>query len=122
MKKVNIQGLIEVDDPFYRYQRQIFNVVSLKNKTQITNFDEVCKDIEREPKIVINFFKKKLGLNIIYKNSLVVFSNHVLANDLEKVLNEFIDKYVLCPICKLPETVFINNEKRKCRACSYTGI
>lgn len=121
MKKVNIQGINEIDDPFYRYQRHQFEVNSLKNKTQINNFETVCKDIEREPKNVITFLKKKLGMNINYKDSIITLNSQIQKDILENALNDYIEKHVLCPNCKLPETVIENNDLRKCKACPYSG-
>ena len=42
------------------------------------------------------------------------------ANDLQKLLNVFIDKFVLCPKCHLPETALAVRKgliKHKCSAC-----
>lgn len=41
--------------------------------------------------------------------------------DLLKILNKFIDIYVLCPRCKLPETILVLKHKKdlyhRCAAC-----
>ena len=41
--------------------------------------------------------------------------------DLMKILNKFIDEYVLCPVCKLPETVLTLKHRKDlyhhCEAC-----
>lgn len=41
--------------------------------------------------------------------------------DLIKILNKFIDEYVLCPNCHLPETVLVVKHKKdllhRCAAC-----
>lgn len=41
--------------------------------------------------------------------------------DLVKILNKFIDVYVLCPRCKLPETILVLKHKKdlyhRCAAC-----
>ena len=43
-----------------------------------------------------------------------------------KILNKFIDEYVLCPVCKLPETVLTLKHKKDlyhhCEACGAESL
>lgn len=46
------------------------------------------------------------------------------AADLQRMLNGFIDRYVLCPNCRLPETDLIikrDTIRQKCNACGTTS-
>ena len=53
-QKINIQGLQDINDPFYRYQMDKFILVKEKNKLVINNFDKVCQDIKRSPNYFAN--------------------------------------------------------------------
>ena len=124
--KINIQGLNEILDPFYRYKMAKLNVAKQKNKIMINNFDVVCKDLDREPNILINYFKKKFNTSFTYKNNILTTTRtDVNYKEFEIVLREFIEKYVLCERCKLPETELHKGDGKNdevtliCKCCSY---
>jgi translation initiation factor 5 len=118
MSKINIQGLDDVDDPFYRYRMTKLDVTKIKNRTLISNFDLVCKDIQRDPKFVANFYKKKLGIAVIHKDGILSTTANLDYTQCYQVLREFIDKFVLCKKCRLPETDF-DKQILSCRGCGY---
>jgi len=122
---MNIQGLDNIIDPFYRYKMQKLNVVQQKNKTVIDNINKVSADLEREPELIYNYFKKKLSISMNMKDGVLSTAAKLSYNDFEKVLREFIDEYVLCPKCKLPELVLTENKSKylmTCKSCSYSGL
>jgi translation initiation factor 2 beta subunit (eIF-2beta)/eIF-5 len=127
---VNIGGT--VDDKHYRYKR---NVVELKmeskngSQTRILNFKTIIsqlvvsqlskperKKMESNIKIkLLSSLKKKFGMvNQDEKDSTIVIRKTVNVADVEKVVNDFIKKYILCPKCKLPELA-----KGECFACGH---
>jgi len=124
-KKINIEGLVSVVDPSYRYTMTRLNVVRQKNRTVIDNVNDVCKDLEREPKLLMDFFKKKLGVAFIFKDGCWGTSADVKYDQLFNALREFIEYYVLCEKCKLPETNIEFNKGEmmmSCKCCSYDII
>ena len=123
MSKINIQGINDIDDPFYRYTMVKLNVIKLRNKTAIDNLDQVAKDLDRDPKLIIDFFKKKLNISITFKNNYLTLPSNVQYSNIEMVLREFIEKYVLCGECKLPETILTFDDKKTkftldCKCCA----
>lgn len=124
-KKINIEGLSDVMDPFYRYTMTKMNIIRHKNKTVIDNIDTVCKDLERDPKLLVDFYKKKFSISIIYKDNVMSTSANIQYDQFHLMLREFIEQYVLCEKCKLPETdIQIKDDKIKlsCKCCSHTTI
>lgn len=117
-KKMNIQGINDIDDPFYRYTMMKLNVIRQKNKTVIDNLETVAKDLERDPEQIAKFFKKKFSVSMNYKDKLLSTSANLSYHDFEVVLREYIQLYVLCERCNLPETT-IEDNTLKCRCCSH---
>jgi len=125
MSKINVQGINDVVDPFYRYTMVKMNVVRQKNKTVIDNIDNVAKDLERDPKLIADFFKKKYSIALFYKNGVVSMSADIKYSDFELGLREFIELYVLCPKCHLPETTMSKENDKiilDCKCCSHKSI
>jgi len=122
-KKINLRGLKDTNDPFYRYKMVPISVVKQKTKSVITNIAEVSKDISRDPQMMIEYFKKKFGMNIVYdKKTDKAEVKNISQDELQNAIFEFIDYFVLCPTCTNPETVLsIDNGSIhiKCKACTH---
>lgn len=122
MSKVNIQGLTNISDPFYRYKRERLNVVTARALMAITNMDSVASDLGRTSEMIIEFFKNRFGSSFKYKQKKLEYSAKIMSDDLEKALDEFIEFFVICEFCRLPETnMIIDNKKNTidfdCRSC-----
>jgi translation initiation factor 2 beta subunit (eIF-2beta)/eIF-5 len=125
MSKINIQGSEDVIDPFYRYKMNKLNVVRQRTKTVITNLSEVSKDLERDPRLITDHFKKKFNSTFILKDGLVSTTTDINYYQFETALKEFIEFYVLCEKCRLPETNFSKKDNKiilECRCCSNRSV
>ena len=124
MSKMNIQGINNIDDPFYRYKMHKLNVVQQKNKVVIDNIQTICDDLKVEPSMLFNFFKKKFSISMhLDKNNVLSTTARITYQDCEKVLREFIEEVVLCKKCGLPEldiTTSQNKISRICKSCSHS--
>lgn len=101
------------NDPYYRYKRSQIEIIEEKKQIKWLNFTEIMEHLKVDPTHFIKKLKKNLNQNIQFKNDVLLFKT--LSIDLESFLEAYIDKYVLCPNCKLPELV--NNS---CNACGWT--
>lgn len=122
---LNIQGKTDVVDPFYRYKMPKMILVKQRNKYCVDNFDEVCKSLHRDPAIVKDFMKRKLGVNLQYKDGKIYTTAPLDYEAYLDILKDFIDDYVLCDNCDLPETVaIVKNKKIKlfCDCCSHVVV
>lgn len=118
--KVNIEGDISVNDPYYRYKMDKVVVVKLKTKTQIMNLDVIAKQLDRDVKLIVNWFKLCFHCNITYKNGETTTFTKLEQIHVEKALRQFIEKFVLCKQCRLPETVLYTDNScmyTDCKAC-----
>lgn len=115
-KTKNIGG--DSDDPFYRYKRNIIEIQHSNKKggiTAITNMDIIQKQLKIPNKFVTAFYKKvkKTGKGMLKPG---VFRGNVNVEELEKILDEMIEKYVLCPTCHLPEW-----NGSRCAVCGHAN-
>jgi len=120
-------------DPQYRYKmpRLMAKVEGRGNgiKTCIVNMGEVARAIKRPPQYVTKFFGNDLGAQSTYTNkegegerSIVRGAHQV--EDLRTSLDKFIEKYVCCENCHLPEIdMFIKKGiiQGRCNACGWQG-
>jgi translation initiation factor 5 len=121
--QINIRGKDSINDPNYRYKMTPLNIITEGAFKAITNIPQVAHDLERAPYMLVEFIKHKLGTNLSYKNDKLKYSNK-LSNDLvQNALYEFIELFVLCETCNLPETNLVVKKDKNiieftCRACS----
>jgi translation initiation factor 5 len=120
---INI-GVANKDDDHYRYKRPklVVKIESSGNgvKTKIVNIDEVSVSLYRQSDVLVKYFSYSLG-TIAEKND--TLKGHHTYEILNNLLETFIEKYVQCVLCKIPETDFLFDSKKKlkskCKACGY---
>ena len=122
--QINLCGITDNHDIFYRYKMAKLNVEYQKNKTLITNIPNVCKDLDRSDKLLVDFLQYHFAIAVTYKNDIFSTTNMKLKyDDYLDALKLFIEYLVLCPTCKLPETILEKNKhiELKCKCCSFAG-
>jgi len=119
---INIRGLDKKkdEDIFYRYKMHKPILTDQKNNKIFDNIDLICKEINRDKKDLVKFIKSKNGINIVNKNNKTIFPKNITVDQILETLYEFIEKDVLCPKCRLPETNIID-KCMHCKCCSYSG-
>lgn len=103
-------------DPFYRYKRDIISVKHSVNFTEIENLTTIAKQLNRTDELLLKYLQVTLATqgNLSKRTLRGTFT----VNQLEKLVKDFIKKYVLCGTCQNPETT-INYKKGQltCASC-----
>jgi len=127
---INIGG--DKNDASYRYKmpKLVTKIEGRGNgiKTVIVNMPLIAKALHVNPAYPTKFFGFELGAQSKFNESTdraIVNGSHG-AGDLAVTLNKFIDRYILCPRCRLPEIkhniqVKKNRIEVDCAACGHNG-
>merc|ERR1712087_844523 len=122
------------EDPAYRYKMP--RIISNKegrgkgSKTSIMNLGDVAHAIKRDPMYLTKFFGYELGAQTSYTNKKgegerAVVNGHHDTPIFQKLVDDFIEKYVLCTGCHLPEIDMVVSKKglvvATCKACGWNG-
>lgn len=116
-----------VDDVYYRYTMPALKakVEGRGNgiKTVIENMTPISQSLARPPAYMTKYFGFELGAQTICdeKNDRWIVNGKHEEEDLAKLLDDFIEKYILCKKCRNPETVMIvkkDSIELRCSACS----
>lgn len=123
---INIAGLTPVHDPAYRYKMpKIQGKVEGRGngiKTVLLNVTDVADSLKREAPEITKFFGCELGAQTSYTTDpdrAIVNGSHRDA-DLQNHLSKYIEHFVLCKNCRLPETHYKIKDgliSQKCLAC-----
>jgi len=128
---VNISGLTPVDDPEYRYKMPLVygkqEGRGNGSKTVIPNILEVSTALHRKPGEVCKFFGCELGAQTTWNPETVraQVNGHHTDQILQQMMHKYIDAFVICPNCGLPETDYKIKSgliSHKCAACGHKEV
>ena len=117
---------MQVDDPEYRYKMPtVFGKMEGRgngSKTVIPNISAVGLSLHRDPGEVNKFFGTELGAQTTYnaETDRAVVNGHHTDQVLQQMIHKYIECFVLCPNCRLPETEYKIKSGavyHKCAAC-----
>jgi len=80
-------------------------VSRVNRKTKISNFQSICRNLNRDPEGVKKFIEEEFikSSSIIGDGSLLI-SGMFKPMAVKKILGAYVSKYVLCPECKCKHT------------------
>ncbi|MEM4500203.1 MAG: translation initiation factor IF-2 subunit beta [Candidatus Woesearchaeota archaeon] len=90
------------------------------NKTIIRNIRQIAKILNRDPEHLLKYFMKKYATPGQLLPKFGVLNRKVLLNELDKVVLQYLEEFVICPVCKSPDTIIISNGAYgtlTCKAC-----
>ena len=115
------------NDPAYRYKmpsiQTKFEGRGNGSKTFIVNCQNLADMLHRTPGTLTKFFANELGTISTWDGQRSIVNGHHQANVFPALVDKFIDLFVLCPNCLLPETHLSvqarknGNIYHKCAAC-----
>lgn len=121
---INIAGLTPVHDPAYRYKmpKLIGKVEGKGNgiKTVLVNVVDLGTALNRDPAEVTKFFGCELGAQTSFTTDRAIVNGAHRDDALQGHLSKYIENFVLCKNCHLPETHYKIKEgliSQKCLAC-----
>lgn len=109
---MNISGVNPVEDPNYRYQMPyVMGKIEGKGngiKTVIVNIGDLALSLHRDASEVNKFFGCEMGAQTTYNEETerAVVNGAHSDQELQTCVHKYIEKFVLCPQCGLPETTY----------------
>jgi translation initiation factor 2 subunit 2 len=98
--------------------RLFINTVGMR--TIISNFKEVADALDRDPQHILKFLTREMATAATFHDSRAIFQGKFQRDSFERLLQRYLDSYVICPVCKRPDTK-VAKEKRLsfllCNAC-----
>ncbi len=104
-----------------RFELPDIEVLEQGTKTLVRNFGDVCSVIRREPAMVAKFLSKELAVPSSIDGKRLIFNGRVDNRLLASKIQDFVNKFVRCKVCKRYdthiETVERNVKTLICEAC-----
>ncbi len=124
---INISGLNPVEDPSYRYKMPaVVGKIEGKGngiKTVVVNISSLAIALKRDAGEINKFFGCEMGAQTTYNvadDRAVVNGAHT-DQELQGCVHKYVEKFVLCPNCGLPETVYKIKQGIISHVCAACG-
>lgn len=88
--------------------------------TIILNWNKIIKAVNNQEKIFLRFLSHELGTHGEAEKGRATFKGHQTSHKINELIEEFIDKYIVCSECGRPDTQLKKEKKhllKKCGAC-----
>ncbi|MEW6721899.1 MAG: translation initiation factor IF-2 subunit beta [Candidatus Micrarchaeota archaeon] len=87
-----------------RFEMPKFEWFTEGNKTILKNFKAVCDKIRRDPAVLSKYLTKELAVPAEVAGDRLVLQRKLMGDMINRKLEEFIVKYVMCKECNRPDT------------------
>ncbi len=96
-------------------------VSSVGNRTFVQNFKEISERLNRDPNHVLRFLSRELATAGSSKESYAVFQGRFLAEGIQRLLSRYAADFVICPVCRTPDTRIEKQGRFSFLACEACG-
>lgn len=89
-------------------------------RTVISNFVQVAVCIRRTPEHLLKFLTKELASSGEIRGDRLILSRRLSSKDINNKIEKYVNRFVLCPKCKKPDTELNKEGGRmflRCLAC-----
>jgi len=94
--------------------------IRMGRRTIIQNFGEISSRINRDPHHLLKFLSRELATAASLDGARAIFQGRFDVQTVTRLLNIYAQRFVICPICKRPDTK-VEKEGRylflRCEAC-----
>jgi translation initiation factor 2 subunit 2 len=90
-------------------------------RTTIANFKEVADLLDRDPQHVLKFLTREMATAATYHDGRAIFQGKFPRDTFERLLQRYMDAFVICPVCKRPDTKVLKERRLSFLVCNACG-
>jgi translation initiation factor 2 subunit 2 len=95
------------------------NVIGMR--TVIYNFKEIADALDRDPQHLLKFLSGEMATAATMQESRAIFQGKFPSDTFERLLQRYMESFVVCPICKRPDTRIVKEKRLSFLACKACG-
>lgn len=99
--------------------RLFINTVGMR--TIISNFNEVSDVLDRDPQHILKFLTREMATAATFHDSRAIFQGKFQRDSFERLLLRYMESFVICPVCKRPDTKIIKDKRLSFLVCNACG-
>jgi translation initiation factor 2 subunit 2 len=89
-------------------------------RTVIYNFKEIASALDRDPQHLVKFLSGEMATAATMQESRAIFQGKFPQDTFGRLLQRYMEGFVVCPICKRPDTKIVKEKRLSflvCKAC-----
>ncbi len=90
-------------------------------RTIFHNFKEICDVLNRDPHQVLRFLSREMATAGNIDGARAIFQGKFPHDTLERLIKRYADEFVICPICKRPDTIIVKERRFHFLVCEACG-
>jgi len=90
-------------------------------RTILTNFKEICDALNREPHHLLKFLSGEMATAATMQGTRAIFQGKFGHDTFERLIERYVKEFVVCPICKLPDTKIVKERRLLFLICEACG-
>jgi translation initiation factor 2 subunit 2 len=113
----------EVPEQVESYERWTIprsDVRTVGRRTVIMNFKDIADYFGRDPEHLLKFLSGEMATLPRFDGTRAIFQGRFRADSIRNLLEVYANKYVVCPVCKRPDTRIVRERRLfflQCEAC-----
>jgi translation initiation factor 2 subunit 2 len=90
-------------------------------RTIIYNFKEVADALDRDPMHLLKCLSGEMATAATMQESRAIFQGKFRPDTFERVIQRYMENFVVCPICKSPDTKIVKEKRLSFLVCEACG-
>jgi translation initiation factor 2 subunit 2 len=90
-------------------------------RTTISNFKEVAETLDRDPQHILKFLTREMATAATYHDGRAIFQGKFPRDTFERLLQRYMEAFVICPVCKRPDTRIVKEKRLSFVVCNACG-
>jgi translation initiation factor 2 subunit 2 len=99
---------------------QLF-ITTVGMRTVISNFKEVADVLDRDPQHILKFLTREMATAATFHDTRAIFQGKFRRDSFERLLQRYMDNFVVCPVCKRPDTKIVKEKRLSFLVCNACG-
>ncbi len=96
-------------------------ITTIGMRTIISNFKEIADVLDRDPQHILKFLTLEMATAATYHESRAIFQGKFQQDSFERLLQRYMDSFVVCPVCKRPDTKIVKEKRLSFLVCNACG-
>jgi translation initiation factor 2 subunit 2 len=113
-------GLPDKVEAYERWTVPRPDVRRVGRRTVIMNFKEIADEMRRDPDHLLKFLSGEMATLANFDGTRAVFQGTFRLDSIRNLLEVYTNRYVICPVCKRPDTRITRSKRLwflHCEAC-----
>lgn len=97
------------------------SMTTIGMRTIISNFKDISDVLDRDPQHILKFLTREMATAATFQDSRAIFQGKFQQDSLERLLQRYMEIFVICPVCKRPDTKIVKEKRLAFLVCNACG-